>query len=244
MLALLERLVTDQGGSYAFCDTDAIAIIAQPYGGLITCAGGPYRDVHGSECVRALSWAAVERIRTRFNALNPYDPALVPGLLRLEREHTDPNSGKRRQLYCFAISAKRYCLFTLDAHGEPRLVKWSEHALGGFYLNPTDPDSDDRDWVRQAWDYILRSELGLPTTEPAWLDLPALSRLTASHPRLLKPFAAPNRGKPYRDQIKPANFLLVAHTGPGGHPANADPARFAPHRNRRGNFTAKAAQRF
>jgi hypothetical protein len=110
---------------------------------------------------------------------------------------------------------------------QPGLVKWSEHALGSFYLNPTNPDGNDRDWVRQAWEWILRSEVGLPTAEPAWLDLPALSRFTASHPRVLQPFAAQNKNKPYLDQIKPANFLLVAHVAPSGHPRGADPARFA-----------------
>jgi hypothetical protein len=33
-------------------------------------------------------------------------------------------------------------------------------------------------------------------------------------------------GRPYTDQIKPANFLLVAHVAPGGYPTNADPEGF------------------
>lgn len=40
MLALLEREVTDRGGSYAFCDTDSMAIVVNEHGGLVPCLGG------------------------------------------------------------------------------------------------------------------------------------------------------------------------------------------------------------
>ena len=43
MLALLERCVTDLGGTYAMEDTDSMAIVATQRGGLIECPGGPYR---------------------------------------------------------------------------------------------------------------------------------------------------------------------------------------------------------
>jgi hypothetical protein len=230
LLALLERVVSDAGGCWAFCDTDSMAIVASTHGGLVPCPGGPLRDEHGRECVRALSWAKVERIRDRFAALNPYNRELVPGsILDLEPENFDPQTGKQRELHCYAISSKRYCLFTLDDRGEPQLVKWSEHALGGFYLNPTDPEADDRDWVCELWELIVREDgLGLPAAPgPDWLDRPAMTRFTVSHPRLLRPFADLNRDKPYSEQVKPHNSLLVAHVKTGGHPADADPARFA-----------------
>jgi len=53
----------------------------------------------------------------------------------------------RRQLHCHAISARRCALYTLDSDGMPALVKVSEHALGGFYHNPTDPDEECHAWV-------------------------------------------------------------------------------------------------
>ena len=37
LLALLERLVTDRGGTYAMEDTDSIAIVASKEGGLVAC---------------------------------------------------------------------------------------------------------------------------------------------------------------------------------------------------------------
>ncbi len=133
--------------------------------------------------------------------------------------------GSPRARRCLTISAMRYALYTLAEAGEPELVKWSEHGLGHL-LNPTDPEGDDRDWIRQAWEGVVRGALGLPTEEPSWLDLPALSRLTVSGPELLKPFEHLNRIKPYADQVKPFNFLLAAHVRPFGHPEGVDPARF------------------
>jgi hypothetical protein len=228
MLALLERCVTDADGSYAFCDTDSMAIIATRNGGQVPCPRGPERDEHGRECVHALSWSQVDRIVERFAALNPYDRTIVPGsILEVEAENYDQETAEQRELHCYAISAKRYCLYTLNKSGDPELAKWSEHALGGFYLNPTDPGEADRDWVRESWDGILLDELGLPAPEPEWLDRPALTRFTANHPRLLRPFAELNAAKPYSEQVKPFNFLLVAHIAPGGHPARVDPKRCA-----------------
>ena len=53
MLALLERCVTDLGGSYAMCDTDSMAIVATKDGGLIPCPGGAYR-LQRKDAVKAL----------------------------------------------------------------------------------------------------------------------------------------------------------------------------------------------
>jgi hypothetical protein len=57
-----------------------------------------------------LSWEDVEQVRRRFDALNPYDPGLVDSILKLEEENFDGD--RRQQLWCYAISAKRYALFT------------------------------------------------------------------------------------------------------------------------------------
>lgn len=147
-------------------------------------------------------------------------------MVRLEDDNLDAD-GQQRPLWCYAISAKRYCLYTLDEDGEPELVKWSEHGLGHL-LNPTDPDSDDRAWMRQEWEGIVQEVLGLQYREPDWLDRPALSRLTISSPELLAPFADLNAGKVWPEQVKPFNFLLVGHVRPFGHPIGVDPTRFQP----------------
>ena len=61
MLALLERCVTDFGGTYAMEDTDSMAIVATQRGGLIEFPGGPYRR-NGKPAIRPLSWAQVDAI--------------------------------------------------------------------------------------------------------------------------------------------------------------------------------------
>lgn len=105
------------------------------------------------------------------------------------------------------------------------IVKYSEHGLGHL-LNPIAPDSEDRDWFRLFWEWILSPELGLDCDEPRWLDLPAMSRITTSSPVMFRPFDGMNHGRSYSDQIKPFNFMLSAHIAQLGHPEEADPTRF------------------
>ncbi len=213
MLGLCEASVTAAGGSYAFCDTDSMAIVATERGGFVACPGGAQRDAQGREGFRALSWDEVETLRGRFESLNPYDRGLVPGsILELEKVNKDNDTGERRQLHCFAISAKRYALYTLDESGEPNLVDWKEHGLGGFYLSPVDPEDDEnRDWVKELWEVIVREDgLGLPAKQPNWLKRPALTRWTASHPSVLHTFADFNaEATSYAQQVKPGNFFTT-----------------------------------
>ena len=131
MLALLECSVRERGGSYVFCDTDWLAIVGNEDGGLLACPGGRHRLCDGREAVKALSWAEVEEVRQRFAALNPYEPDAVSGsVLKAEDENFDKVTGEQRELYCYAISAKRYVMYNLDADGRPVIRKYSRHGLG------------------------------------------------------------------------------------------------------------------
>ena len=88
MLALLERCVSDAGGTYAFCDTDSMAIVATQSGGLVACPSRSEVMPDGTPAVRALSWSEVDVIIERFSALNPYDQAVVSGsILKIEPEN-------------------------------------------------------------------------------------------------------------------------------------------------------------
>lgn len=238
LLALLERLVTDRGGSYAMEDTDSMAAIANEHGGLIPCHGGPHRMEDGREAILALSWQQVAEIVQCFDRLNPYDRTVVPGsILKIEDDNYDPKTRKQRQVWCLAISAKRYSLFVRDRNGEPELLRpgvnipedsavgWSEHGLGHL-LNPTDPASDDRSWIGQAWLGIVRRSLGLAAQPLPFADRVALGQNTVSSPEVLRPLAKLNDGKLYAQQIKPFNFILSCHIAPYGHPIGADPERF------------------
>jgi hypothetical protein len=223
MLAMLERWVTDAGGTWVFCDTDSMAIVATPTGGLVPCPGGP-EQLDSARAVRALSHLEVDEIRARFDRLNPYDPNLAVDLLKIDATDVE----------CFAISAKRYALFRrtrggdiaidrlaedsdVDVDYDLQVTKRSEHGLGHL-INPIDPDAGDRNWIRDTWRWILQQELGVPVVEPAWLNQPALTRVTVSSRTLLRPFADWNHDKAYVDQIKPANFLLAAQAHPLQNP--------------------------
>jgi hypothetical protein len=157
--------------------------------------------------------------------------------LKIEADNFDPKTKRQRQLWCLAISAKRYTLFLRDRNGEPALLRkgvnngedgedrWSEHGLGHL-LNPSDPEGDDRSWIAQAWLAIVRRSWGLAAAPLPIADRAAVGQITISSPEVLKPLTAFNASKPYPQQIKPFNFILSAHVAPFGRPSGADPERF------------------
>ncbi|MBI2819386.1 MAG: hypothetical protein HYX73_05340, partial [Acidobacteria bacterium] len=226
MLTLLEYCVSELGGSYAMEDTDSMAIVATNTGGLVPCPGGPYRTKDGRQAVRALSWKQIDKITERFAALSPYDRSAVPGsILKIEEDNFDPKTGRQHQIYCLAISAKRYALFLRDKRGKPHLIYRSRHGLGHL-LNPSNADSDDTDWISQAWLNIVCRALDLHSQNLPFHELSAVGRTTVSSPAVMRPFEALNNGKKYSDQIKPFNFLLTCHVRPFGHPIGANPEHF------------------
>lgn len=124
MLALLEHCVTESNGTYAMEDTDSMAIVATEHGGMIPCVGGPYRTDDGHEAIKALSRKKVEDISKRFGSLNPYDRKAVPdSILKIEKDNFHPITNAPRQIFCLAISAKRYALFLKDENGKPILLR-------------------------------------------------------------------------------------------------------------------------
>jgi hypothetical protein len=236
ILSLLERSVTELGGTYAMEDTDSMAIVATEQGGIVSLRAGPQQQISGlHSSVRALSWKEVDSICERFAALNPYDRSAVPSsVLKIEKDNLDPLTGKQRQLYCLAISAKRYALFVKDANSVPVLLRrqvnnkkdrWSQHGLGHL-LNPIDPQSEDRNWIGQSWLRIIRKSFDLDTEDLCFEQSPAVGQTTISSPAVIKPLTSFNEGKRYAHQIKPFNFLLTCHVRPLGHPLGVDPARF------------------
>lgn len=103
--------------------------------------------------------------------------------------------------------------------------RWSEHGLGHL-LNPTDPESEDHEWIAQAWLRIARREIGKSTKPLEFEDRPAVGRVTVSRPAVSRPLAKLNEGKAYAEQIKPFNFLSTCHVKPFGHPEGTDPKHF------------------
>ncbi len=221
LLAIAERLVTEAGGSYLFCDTDSLCIVGTQHGGLVDCPGGGHRLPGGKEAIKALSWQQIREITKRFNQLNPYNSSLVPDLLKIEDiNYKDSDPAKpQRQLFGYAISAKRYVLYETKIR-DIQIVKASGHGLG-FLCPPKDRTghSDELDWTVEAWDWLLRKELGLPTKEPSWLDLPAMMRMTLNSPRVMR-----NR-RP--DWLSPFGFFLLPLISElGGYPGGYNRSNF------------------
>jgi hypothetical protein len=193
MLGMAEAEVANRGGTYAFCDTDSLAIVA----GSGTAEGVP-----------VLTESAVLEIIGKFNRLNPYDPEVVPNLLKLEYPGI-------RDLHCWAVSAKRYVLFSRDRRNRIRIVKASESGLGAT-LGRSDGETVGK-LARRMWTDILLRELRIAYRESRRkrmrlltdFDLPMRRRLPITQPHVHKApgFNRFNRTKSYDFKIKPFGFL-------------------------------------
>jgi hypothetical protein len=226
MLAIVERLVTDMGGSWLFCDTDSMAIITTADGSLIPCNGGDHAMPDGTRAVKALSRAEVQSIRDTIDQLNPYDRGKMTDQL-LKDETADANAND--QVYGYAISAKHYSLFFYYGNGKPvippdkyRDGQWSgpaeidgkpaysQHGLG-LYMHPANPDNpEDGSWIRQAWQWILNRAHGIDSPYSEWSRVPALARYGVSSPHIMRAFRDWNSGLTYDESVKPFGFVLMA----------------------------------
>lgn len=205
LLAMLERIVTDAGGSYLMCDTDSMAIVASERGGLIPCKGGPHRMPDGTEAVKALSWKQTREIVDKFATLNPYDPAIVPGsILNIVEDINRNTAGSQRQIYGYGISAKRYALYTYDG-SRAKVIKASEHGLGLYYRpkEGRDPDCEVALWIKEGWQWLLSRALGQPCRKPDWFDIPVMRRIAITTPNVMAALRRLNR-----DQARPYNFAI------------------------------------
>jgi hypothetical protein len=203
MLAITERLLIDEGLDWAFCDTDSMAF-AKP-------AAMPNAEFR----------QRVERVCAWFEALNPYEKK--GSILEFEDQNADPVTGEPRDLFCYAISAKRYALFNWGDDGLPVIRKASAHGLG--HLMPPygddDPDAPPRTSGVHLWQEHLWKELILASARGddddaglQWrvdLERPAASRYAATTPAVLSWFKTFNRDLPYEEKVRPFNFLLWFH---------------------------------
>ena len=223
LLAMLEKSVDEKQGSYLFCDTDSLCIVGTKRGSFVACAGGKHRS-RGKVGFRALSLGEVRKISDKFKRLNPYDPVLVPEILKIEDVNFVDSNPKKpfRRLYGFAISAKRYALYTRTGN-DIQIEKASGHGLGYLFApkqRQKDEEEETPQWVVEAWDFLLRKELKLRAVEPPWLDLPAMMRMVVTTPNVFK------QKRPV--WLGPFNFFLFPLISVlGGYPAGYDKSNFA-----------------
>lgn len=210
LLGMLERCIANNGGTYLFCDTDSAAIVSSRNRQQIAMPDG--------DSVTALSWAEVEKIVSRFEALNPYD---LPGsILKIHKVNFDHN--KRRQLFGYGIAAKRYALYTKAKNGI-EIVEPKAHGLGYFHPPKDSPPGwkhETPQWIFEAWNWIMRGVLRLKRQKPAWFDLPVMMKLTLSTPH----HALKNLAK--GAFTRPHNFMMLPQVSQFGHPHNVDPNKF------------------
>jgi hypothetical protein len=142
-----------------------------------------------------------DEVMTFFDALNPYDTRLVEHLLKVEEKET----------WLYAISAKRYVLYDIDAKGN-FVIKpdnYSLHGLGHL-LNPF--GKEVKDWQKEIWLDILRFEykqIEAKNLLDKYRNFYAISQFKVSTVSLMKRFSALNRGKLPSERIRPLNFFLI-----------------------------------
>jgi hypothetical protein len=119
MIAMIERIATDRGLFFAFCDTDGVSL-GRPHG-----------------MARETFRKAVFDIAAALQSLNPYRPDLKIQLFNIEDINyrlRDNECGKvtceLEPLYALVISAKRYALFNRGEDGSIIIRKASAHGLG------------------------------------------------------------------------------------------------------------------
>jgi hypothetical protein len=206
-------------GELTPADTDALAIVSSR-------KGASLRHIPGCEGVRALSWSAVQGITDKFEALNPYDRAAVPGsilnFVDANFEEADP-SRPRKQLLGFSIAAKRYALYERSGN-KVSIVDPKAHGLGYLYPPADSPKSwhDNHEaprWIYEFWEYLIRIALQLEGNRPRWRARPQMMRMTVTTFNVLKSLHEWEGFRAY-------NFFLLPILADGGYPANIDPERF------------------
>jgi len=219
MLAMLERMAGDLGGTYLLTDTDSMLFVASEDSGLVPCPGGQHKMHDGTPAVRALTWKEVEAIAAKLNSLNPYDRNIIGEILKIEDCNYD-RGGSPHQLYGVAVSAKRYVVYKRHKT-KLQIIKPSEHGLGIVYvpdkrkrykpIDCKDQETSYPRWIVEAWERLLTDHFR-NAEEPKdafvmrnlWFGgFPAVMRVRVTTPNVLK---ALREGDP--EAAKPYNFAL------------------------------------
>ena len=196
LLAILQVEVENRGASYALCDTDGMCVTYKKGGGEIEMPGIDRPIV-------LLNDEQLDEIIERFDSMSPYDPDIIPHLIKKEYKKDWP-------LFAFSIGPKRYGLF--NSSGKAIII--SESALGGI-ISPTGEDKSI--WMRTWWECIVSGD-SLP-----FADVPLMRRYTIKSWEFYKRVSLLNEGLTYQQQIKPYNFLLMASPDPFTPSKNAGP---------------------
>ena len=129
------------------------------------------------------------QISERFETLNPY--SFKGTILKVEDVNHEPSEKKPkgdpdkpfRDLWGFAISAKRYCLF--EGKHARKIVDPKAHGIG-YLTSPIKREKDEDQFAVEFWQKVLQNErVSYKNTEPSWLDYPAIMKIPVSSPPVL-----------------------------------------------------------
>ena len=64
--------------------------------------------------------------------------------------------------------------------------------------------------MTELWQWIVLRHQGSDPESPTWFERPTMMRTTVTSPGVHRAFFHWNSDKPYRDQVKPFNFMMTA----------------------------------
>ena len=228
MLALLQNAVEAQGGTYAFMNTDSMAVVASAYPE--TCSILDFGGIR----VPVLPREEIDRIVERFDSLNPYDARIIPHLIKMEPENYPPKKeesflcynrktkvfaiktgedeevSRQDDLWIYTATYQSHCLY--NQYADWLILRKSSYLVLGTYLSPDKGDPDDRQWIDRAW--LLAIAGDYRGMDSGWASQPALYPIKLNHPLQMttahldynRHFA---RGS-YSKGIKPFNTVVRA----------------------------------
>lgn len=208
-LALVDRMVSDASGTIIARDTDGLAILASPDGGKITCSDGSVKQ--------ALSWAQVDDLLARFDALDPFGDGRP--FWTVERGTED------QPLHILSLARKRY----VKAQRGPEhweAIGGTVHSLAGV-VEPSTMTGRDAD-RRPIWTLpVLRHALlrataaadggPLPRFDAPWdapgqAPFPVLRRYTVASPTTLSELSEALGAYPFAPIVEAhPDRLLAGH---------------------------------
>jgi len=166
---MLEKMVTDEGGTYLMCDTTLWQLWHPNAEAWSHASEGHTRRLKAR--MQSRRWLGAmsdaSSIGSRAEPLRQEDCSRIDTQSRRCQLRFQ---GNQRQLYGYGISAKRYCLFT-QGGSHVRLVKVSEHGLGLYYRPKEGFDSDCEVacWIKEGWQWLYAVPSDYPAESPAGL---------------------------------------------------------------------------
>lgn len=167
MLGIIQRIIEDNGGTYALMDTDSAFIVDR------NDIGKPIENQNGNP--EQIASIVMDKLRV----LYPYDDNPNNPLLEAEEDNNiiDKN-GEKLPLYVYSVSSKRYATFTVKKNGDGEVIdleviEGKSHGLPYktpivSFQNPTPFSSSpyrivggkkEKAWNDLFWEYLLNREI-------------------------------------------------------------------------------------